>query len=164
MLVAMVNDEMKRWAAQPPEVRDVRIDRKDVTRFAVATRAADPIHHDPEAARARGYRDVVAPLMFFVSLRTGAYNLVPQAELHPEGTPLADIPPIEYANAMAGETDADIHRPFVAGDEVRCSRRVVGLEEKEGRRGTMTLARFEYVYADHDGEPFVVERFTRLFL
>lgn len=160
----MVNDAMLRWAQQPPEIRDVRVDRKDIQRFAVATRASDPIHHDPEYARAQGFRDVVAPLMFFVSLRTGAYNQVPQPELHPEGTPRADIPPMEFTNAMAGETDADIMKPFVAGDEVRCSRRVVSLDEKEGRRGTMTLARFEYTYADLDGDPFVVERFTRLFL
>jgi acyl dehydratase len=160
----MVNEKMTNWANQPPEVRDVHVDRKDVQRFAIATRATDPIHHDPEYARVQGYRDVVAPLMFFVSLRTGAYNQVPQSELHPEGTPLADIPPMEFTNAMAGETDADIHKPFVAGDDVRCTRRVVGLEEKEGRRGTMTLARFEYVYSDSQDDPFVVERFTRLFL
>lgn len=160
----MVNDAMLRWAGQPPEIRDVHVDRKDIQRFAIATRATDPIHHDPEYARSQGYRDVLAPLMFFVSLRTGTYNAVPQGELHTEGTPLADIPPMEFTNAMAGETDADIHRPFVAGDDVRCSRRVVGLEEKEGRRGTMTLARFEYLYSDHEGIPFVVERFTRLFL
>ena len=160
----MVNDAMLRWADQPPEVRHVHIDRKDVQRFAIATRATDPIHHDPEYAVTQGYRDVVAPLMFFVSLRTGAYNAVPQDQLHPEGTPLADIPPMEFTNAMAGETDADIHRPFVAGDDVRCERRVVGLDEKQGRRGTMTLARFEYVYSDNDAKPFVVERFTRLFL
>lgn len=155
---------MTSWAARPPEIRDVHIDRKDIQRFAIATRASDPIHHDPEYARRLGHRDVVAPLMFFVSLRTGAYNQVPQSELHVEGTPLADIPPIDFTNAMAGETDADIHKPFVAGDDVRCSRRIVGLDEKEGRRGTMTLARFEYLYSDRDGEPFVVERFTRLFL
>lgn len=160
----MVNDAMLRWAQQPPEIRDVRIDRKDIQRFAVATRASDPVHHDPEYARSQGFRDVVAPLMFFVSLRTGAYNQVPQPELHPEGTPLADIPPMEFTNAMAGETDADILKPFVAGDEVRCSRRVVSLDRKEGRRGTMTLARFEYTYSGPDGAPFVVERFTRLFL
>lgn len=160
----MVNEMMTAWAQRPPEIRDVRVDRKDIQRFAIATRATDPIHHDPQFARSQGYRDVVAPMMFFVSLRTGAYNQVPQAELHLEGTPLADIPPIEFTNAMAGETDADIHKQFIAGDQVRCSRRIVGLEEKEGRRGTMTLARFEYLYSDTDGDPFVVERFTRLFL
>jgi len=28
----------------------------------------------------------------------------------------------------------------------------------------LTLARFEYLYSDDAGDPFVVERFTRLFL
>ena len=156
--------EMLRWAEQPPELREVLVDRKDIQRFAIATRAVDPLHHDVDFARALGFRDVVAPLMFFVSLRTGAYNQVPTSELLEEGTPLVDAPPMEFTNAMAGETDADIHRPFVGGDLVHCSRRVMDLAEKKGSQGTMTLARFEFQYAAPDGELYVLERFTRLFL
>jgi len=158
-----MTDKMQEWAARAPDVRDVRVDRKDIQRFAIATRASDPIHHDPEYARALGHRDVVAPLLFFVSLRTGVYNQVPQDALHEEGTPLADVPPMEFSQAMAGETDADLHKPFVGGDLVTCSRRVTGLSEKMGSRGLITFAQFEYTYSDSDGDPFVVERFTRLF-
>lgn len=158
-----MSDKMREWAAAPPVVREVVVDRKDIQRFAIATRATNPIHHDPEYARSLGYRDVVAPLLFFVSLRTGAYNQVPQDELHEEGTPLADIPPMSFSQAMAGETDADLHKRFVGGDRVVCSRRITDLTEKQGSKGTITFAHFEYTYSDPDDGVYVVERFKRLF-
>lgn len=156
-------EAMAEWAADSERSLDVRIDRKDVVRFAVATGADHPRHHDPEAARAAGYADVVAPPMFYVSLRTAVYNLVPLGELHPEGTPLRDAPPVAFTQAMAGETVAELSRPFVAGDLVRCTRRVESFHQKTGRSGLLTFVVFEYRYADPDDMPYVVEHFTRIF-
>jgi acyl dehydratase len=154
---------LQAWVDAPPLVLPVRIDRKDIVRFAIATRETDPIHFDPDAARAAGYADVVAPPLFYVALRTSVFNLVPAHELHAEGTPLRDIPPLAYTQAMAGETTAELRRPFVAGDEVTCGRRVVSAFTKRGRSGTLTFVRFEYRYADADDRPIAVEHFTRIF-
>ncbi|MPZ88940.1 MAG: hypothetical protein GEU81_12880 [Nitriliruptorales bacterium] len=159
----MLGEQIKAWAEGPPLILQVRIDRKDIIRFAVATGAADQIHVDPGVARERGFADVVAPPLFYVTLRTGVFNLVPQRELHEEGTPLRDLPPIAFSQAMAGETTAELFKPFVAGDLVTCSRRVEDAFEKQGRSGTLTFVRFEYRYADLDDAPFVVEHFTRIF-
>ena len=159
----MLTEAMKAWAQEPTPPRTVRIDRKDIVRYAVATRATDPIHVDPEAARAKGYEDVVAPPLFYVTLRTGVYNLVPQDELHEEGTPARDLPPVEFSQAMAGETHAELSKPFVAGNVVVCTRRVENMFEKEGRSGALAFVQFEYRYADEDDQPFVVEHFTRIF-
>lgn len=159
----MLDEAMQTWAAEPSPVRSVRIDRKDIQRFAVATRITDPVHLDPEVARSRGYADVVAPPLFYVTLRTSVYNLVPLDRLHEEGTPLDGLPPMEFTQAMAGETRAHLHKPFVAGDTVDCTRSVADMFEKQGRSGALTFVQFEYRYADTDGEPFVVEYFTRIF-
>lgn len=159
----MVGEDLKAWADHPPLTRTIRIDRKDIVRFAVAVGATDEIHHDAEAARRRGYADVVAPPLFYVSLRTGVFGLVPQDELHEEGTPLRDIPPVDFTQAMAGETTTELFKPFVAGDVVSCTRRVESAYEKDGRSGALTFVRFEYRYTDPDGRPFAVEHFTRVF-
>lgn len=159
----MLNDEMRAWASTPQPVRTITIDRKDIVRFAVATRAVDPVHYDPEVARARGFRDVVAPDLFYISLRTSVYNLVPQDELHAEGTPARDLPPVAFTQAMAGETRAELHRPFVAGDEVVCTRVVGDMFEKEGRSGALAFVTYIYRYADADDRPFAIEHFTRIF-
>lgn len=154
---------MEAWAREPAPSRTVVVDRKDIQRFAVATRNDDPVHLDPEVARRRGYRDVVAPPLFYVTLRTSVYNLVPQHALHEEGTPLEGLPPIEFSQAMAGETKAELFRPFVAGDDVRCTRSVADVFEKQGRSGSLTFVTYEYRYTDAEGDPFVIEFFTRIF-
>lgn len=156
-------DEMQAWVDAPPLVLHVRIDRKDIVRFAIATGETDPKHFAPDAARAAGFADVVAPPLFYVSLRTSVFNLVPADELHNEGTPLRDIPPLSFRQAMAGETSAELYRPFVAGADVTCSRVVESTFTKQGRSGTLTFIRFEYRYADGDDLPIAVEHFTRIF-
>ena len=154
---------MEAWAREPAPSRTVVVDRKDIQRFAVATGAKDPVHFDPVEARNQGYRDIIAPPLFYVSLRTSIFNLVHQDELHEEGTPLDGLPPIEFSQAMAGETRAELHMPFQAGDEVTCTRSVHDMYEKQGRSGPLVFVVFEYRYADIQEEPFVLEYFTRIF-
>ena len=158
-----LEQELQAWVDAPPLEAQVRIDRKDIVRFAFATGETDPIHFDADAARAAGHADVVAPPLFYVTLRTGVFNQVPAGELHAEGTPLREIPPLTFTQAMAGETAAELHRPFVAGDDVRCSRRVESTFTKQGRSGPLTFLRFEYRYADAEDRPIAVEHFTRIF-
>lgn len=157
------DEALATWAGQPPLVRTVVIGRQDIARFAVAAGATDAAHVDPVVARSRGFPDVVAPPLFYVALRTGVFNLVPQDELHEEGTPLRDIPPIAFRQAMAGETVAELFRPFVAGDVVTCTRRVESTARKEGRSGPLTFITFEYRYVDTDDVSIAVEHFTRIF-
>jgi acyl dehydratase len=158
-----VSDALQAWVDASALVRHVHLDRKDIVRFAVATGETNPIHFEPSAARAAGFTDVVAPALFYVSLRTSVFNLVPADQLHDEGTPLRDIPPLSFAQAMAGETNAELHRPFVAGDDVTCSRVVDSVSTKQGRSGTLTFIRFRYDYTGADGKPIAVEHFTRIF-
>ena len=159
----VVSDELAAWGRAMERVVTDRIDRKDIVRFAVAVGATSDIHFDPDAARRRGFPDIVAPPLYYVALRTGLFNLVPLAELHEEGTPRRDLPPLDFAQAMAGETRAEIERPFVAGEVVVGHRRVAGITGKQGRSGPMTLVEFEYRYSGGDGATVAVEHFTRIF-
>ena len=159
----MMIDALATWVQRPAEVRSVCISRQDIARFAIAIGATDQVHFSPAEARQRGFADVVAPPLFYISLRTGVFNLVQQDQLHEEGTPLVDIPPIDFRQAMAGETSAELYRPFVAGDVVACTRQAVSSFHKEGRSGTLTFVEFEYRYTDERDSPIAVERFTRIF-
>ena len=44
------------------------VDAASLAAFAAAVGTTDPVHTDPEAARAAGYRDVIAPPTFAVSI------------------------------------------------------------------------------------------------
>lgn len=159
----MTTDAVQRWLSQEPTSTVVTVSSQDIARFAIAIGASDPVHFDSASAQARGYTDVAAPDTFYIALRTGALNLVPQDHLHEEGTALADIPPIEYQTAMAGQTRVSLHRRFVAGERVRvtCTREKV--TEKQGRSGALTFIDFRYDYVTESGEPIATEYFTRIF-
>lgn len=158
-----MSDELQAWVDASPLVLHVHLDRKDIVRFAMATGETNPIHFEPSAAREAGFPDVVAPPLFYVSLRTSVFNLVPADQLHEEGTPLRDIPPLSFTQAMAGETTAELYRPFVAGDDVTCHRVIDSVSTKQGRSGALTFIRYRYRYTGTDDEPIAVENFTRIF-
>ena len=154
---------LREWLNEQPKSVVVPVSSRDIAKFAIATGATDAAHFDAHVARERGYPDVVAPDLFYLSLRTAAFNVVPQDELHEEGTSLADIPPIEYQIAMAGETKVTLHRRFVAGEPVRVTCTRENATSKQGRSGILTFIEFRYDYATEAGDPIATERFTRIF-
>ncbi|KRE61032.1 MaoC family dehydratase N-terminal domain-containing protein [Nostocoides sp. Soil756] len=84
------------------------VDAALVAAFAAAVGADDPVHTDPEAARAAGYADVIAPptlAVRFAQAADRAYVTDPEAG-------------IDYSRVVHGEQRFVHHRPITAGDEV----------------------------------------------
>ncbi|MGH9244512.1 MAG: FAS1-like dehydratase domain-containing protein [Acidimicrobiales bacterium] len=161
-MAGLLTPEARAWAERDYPVHHVTITARDIRKFAHVTGETDPIHFDVEAARRAGYSDVVAPPMLYVLLRVEPYHLRPRAALERDGSPSEDIPPVAITGAMAGETRLELQRPFVAGDEIACHKRLLDLIEKDGRSGPLLLLRFEYRYADRAGDTVVLEEFTRI--
>lgn len=159
----MSTDALQQWLSQEPRSTVMTVSSQDVARFAIAIGASDPLHFDAASARAQGYADVAAPDTFYLSLRTGALNLVAPDLLHEEGTPKSDIPPIGYQTAMAGQTRVTLHRRFVAGDRVRITCTREKATRKQGRSGALTFIDFRYEYTTESGDPIATEYFTRIF-
>jgi len=159
----MPTDALQHWLSQEPKSTVLTVSPEDIARFAIAIGASDPLHFDAASARAQGYADVAAPDTFYLSLRTGAFNLVPRELLHDEGTSQADIPPIGYQTAMAGQTRVTLHRRFVAGDRVRVTCTREKATRKQGRSGALTFIDFRYDYTTESGDPIATEYFTRIF-
>ena len=82
------------------------VDAASLAAFAAAV-GTDPVHTDPEAARAAGYRDVIAPPTFAVSI---AQQCDRQFVEDPEAG-------IDFSRVVHGE-QRFVHRPITAGDEV----------------------------------------------
>lgn len=159
---SLITPEVRAWAERGYPSAEVAITARDIAKFAHATGETDPIHFDAEAAVAAGFRDVVAPAMFYLVLRSEPYHLRPRAELAPDGSAADDVPPLAVTRAMAGETELTFDGRFVAGDVVACSKRLVDMSEKQGRSGALVLLHFEYRY-DVEDRTVVLERFTRIF-
>ena len=84
------------------------VDAALIAAFAAAVGATDPVHTDPEAARAAGYRDVVAP-------PTMAVRFSQQSERAYITDPEAGI---DFSRVVHGEQRFVHHRPITAGDDV----------------------------------------------
>ena len=92
------------YPASPP----YQVAREKIRQFATAIGDQNPAYHDPAAAAALGYADVVAPptFPFVITHRTMA-----QVMFDPELG-------LDYSRVVHGEQRFRYVRPLVAGDEV----------------------------------------------
>lgn len=91
-----------------PESGPYAVSAADIAAFADAVGSDDPVHHDPEVARAAGHADVIAPPTFAVTIAQQcdrAYIQDPDAG-------------IDFSRVVHGEQRFLHHRPITAGDEL----------------------------------------------
>ena len=112
-----------------PQGEPVEITRNDIRRFAAAIGDSNPLYTDREAARAAGYRDVIAPPTFLISASTGGggggFILEPELGLN-------------FAMVVHGEETFAFTRPVVAGDVLTLEQRIDDITAK-GSNELMTL-------------------------
>jgi acyl dehydratase len=91
-----------------PPTAPYGVGREKIREFAEAVGADDVVHIDREQARARGYRDVIAPPTFAVLI---AQQCDRQFIVDPEAG-------IDFSRLVHGEQRFVHHRPITAGDEI----------------------------------------------
>ena len=112
------------------------VDAAMLSAFAEAVGSTDPVHHSADAARAAGYRDVIAPPTFAVSL---AQQCDAQYIRDPEAG-------IDFSRVVHGEQRFVHHRPITAGDEVMGVLTVDSIRQAGGH--SMVTTRTELSAAD----------------
>ena len=113
----------KQWPATTYEVG-----REKIREYANAVGASNPVHHDREAAKSAGFRDVVAPPMFCVVYSAPAMG---PAILDPEVG-------INLATMLHGSQEFDWGEPVCAGDVITTTADLQG-DLREGRQGLLRL-------------------------
>jgi acyl dehydratase len=94
------------WPATAPYL----VGREKIREFAGAIGATDAEYHDPEAARAAGYPDVVAPPTFPVVVTMAASRQIIE-------DPALGL---DYSRVVHGDQKFAYTRPVVAGDSLVC--------------------------------------------
>jgi acyl dehydratase len=125
----------------PPTV-PYQVGREKIREFAAAIGATDPAYHDPEAARALGYRDVLAPPTFpvLISHATASEQIL--------GDPALNV---DYSRVVHGDQRFAYTRPVVAGDELVCRNTVEAIVSRGGHDFLTTRTEITTV----TGEPVV---------
>jgi acyl dehydratase len=134
------------------------VSRAEVRRFALSIGATDPVHHDVAAARAAGYRDLVAPAYFFQALGLSIGRLLPVDKLRADG--LADHDNLA-GNVVAAGSQVTFGDPICAGDEVRVDVAEDPPTVKEGSKGRLTLHTIHRRYSV-DGAVAADEAYLRI--
>ena len=111
-----VNPELQGRAFAP--TAPYLVGREKVREFARAVYATSAINHDPEAARAAGYSDIVAPPTFPVVVQEAT---LAQLLAEPDGG-------IDFTLVVHGEQRFSYTRPIVAGDELTATLTVTAVK------------------------------------
>jgi acyl dehydratase len=115
------------------------VGRAKLAEFATAIGSDDPVHRDPEAARAAGHADVIAPPTFAIAVTLEAAMVV------------LDDPDvgIDYSRVVHGEQRFTHHRPIRAGDRLVATTTIDAARSVAGN--DLLTARVDL--ATEDGEP-----------
>jgi acyl dehydratase len=144
--------------ARPDQTATQLVARHEIRRFAFAVGATTPIHHDVAAARARGYRDLVAPPFFFTTLSLSLGRMVPPDRLRTDGLSLDDQ---VAGRVVAGDATVEWFGVIVAGDELTVREHFAGSRSKAGRSGPFTIFDYTRSYTV-DGRQVILERLARI--
>jgi len=117
------------------------VGREKVREFARAVFATSPLNHDPAAASAAGYADVVAPPTFAVVLQEAT---LAQLLAEPDAG-------IDFSRVVHGEQRFSYTRPIVAGDELTATLSVTSVKTLGGN----AMVTAESVIVDPQGSHVV---------
>jgi acyl dehydratase len=105
-----------------PPTPSYEVGREKIREFAAAVGAVHPAHTDPDAARALGHPDIVAPPTFPIVVTMSA------------GAQIIEDPAlgIDYSRVVHGDQRFSYTRPVYAGDRLTC---VCSVEDVTSRGG-----------------------------
>ena len=127
---------------------EYEVGREKIREYANAVGESDRIYHDREAARAAGFRDVVAPPMFAVVYSAGS---VGPAVLDPEVG-------LDLMRMVHGGQEFTWSEPVCAGDTITTATVVKEIYEKDGKGFYV----FESVSKNQDGQEVVRGTWTNI--
>jgi len=115
-----VNPELQGRVFEP--TAPYLVGREKIREFARAVFATSPLNHDPRAAVAAGYSDIVAPPTFPVVIQE---STLAQLLAEPDAG-------IDFARVVHGDQRFSYTRPIVAGDELTARLTVASIKSLGG--------------------------------
>ncbi len=146
LLTSEILDHVGREA--PPRTETVT--RRDIRRYALATRQRDP----------RFIRGDEAPPLFYTAL---FWPEAPLDKLRPDGlTADALLPALPLPRVMAGGSSVTPVRSIRPGDVLVATRKITDIREREGRTGPLIFVETETAIRTADGELVLTDRTTMI--
>ena len=150
---SVITDEMRAAVGVEGLPIVLEIEKTNCRMFARSVGHTDPIFYDEAAARARGYRNIVAPPGFLGTpiFRPGSGGGAP-GETGGRGYSIA------YKRVLNGGTDYEYFPDgpdgdvICAGDTITARGKIAGFEETTGSLGPMLITTRETTYTNQNGK------------
>jgi acyl dehydratase len=139
-------DTSKKGKTYEPSTYEVGLEK--IREYSNAVGETEAVHHDREAAKSAGFRDVVAPPMFAVVYSAGAMG---PAILDPELG-------INLMMMLHGSQEFVWGEPVCAGDSITTTASLKDLYDKDGKGFYV----FESVSENQDGQEVVRGTWTNI--
>jgi len=147
---SVITDEMRAAVGVAGGASVMEIEKTNCRMFARSVGHTDPIFYDEDAAKARGFRSIVAPPGF---LGTPIFNPSRAAATPGEfGGRGFSIP---YKRVLNGGTDYEYfpeNDSICAGDTITARSKIAGFEEATGSLGPMLITKRETTYTNQHGK------------
>ncbi|MCC6959051.1 MAG: MaoC family dehydratase N-terminal domain-containing protein [Dehalococcoidia bacterium] len=147
--VPLITDEMRATIGKESDPTTSEVDRTAIRMFARSVGHTDPIYYDEAAAKAAGYRDVVAPPGY---LGTPVFN--PNAPSRRGGGGMfgGPEPGRPLKRILNGGTEIEYLEDICAGDVLTSTSHVANYEETKGSIGDMLITTSKTVYKNQLGK------------
>ncbi|WP_342430952.1 MaoC family dehydratase [Neobacillus sp. FSL H8-0543] len=133
-----------------------------IQRYALAIGDDNPLYHDQEYARQRGYADIIAPPNMVASIMDWTVGLK-EEDLHEDGTPKTGgiLPPsLQGVRVMGGGEMKKFYNPIVAGTDLYLTTEVIDTHVKEGKKGLIAFLVLKNTYKDEKEKIYCISERT----
>ena len=151
---SVITDEMRAVIGKESEPVTYEVDNTGCRQFARAVGYTDPVFYDEAAAKAKGYRDILAPAGFL-----GHPVVIPGQPARTAEIFRLNVP---FTRILNGGTDVEYFDDVCAGDVLTARSKLSNLEEREGRLGPMLIVTTETAFKDRSGKVVAVMRGTAI--
>lgn len=148
---SIITDEMRAAIGKESEPVTYEVEKAGCRMFARAVGYTDPIFYDEAAAKAAGFRSIVAPPHFLGTL-------VYDPNRPPPGPGGGFRSP--FTRLLNGGTEIEYFDVVCAGDVLTATTKLTDLQEREGRLGKMLIQNRETTYRNQDGKIVAIMRGT----
>ena len=124
---------------------------KESQRYAKAADDLNPLYFDEDAAKAAGYRTLIAPPTFIAHVVVGHGNVADLREDGIYGGRGGRRINLRVKRVMFGGEEWDFLEPAYVGDTITAQTRLHSLEQKEGGSGPFVLQTTETTYTNQAG-------------
>ncbi len=148
---SLITDEMRGVIGKESDSVTYEVDNTGCRQFARAVGYTDPIFFDEAAAKARGYRAIVAPPGFL------GHPVMISGKSAPRGPESLGFQ-TSLKRVLNGGTDYEYFADVCSGDVLTGTMKISDIAEREGRLGQMLVVSTETTYKDRAGKTVCIMR------